>query len=117
MRIQLKRIYEPAAERDGYRVLVDRIWPRGVAKLDAALDEWHKSLAPSKELRQWFGHDRDRWGQFCESYGSELDQCDPDILGGLREHARNEGLTLVFAARDTEYNNAVVLKAYLEDVS
>jgi uncharacterized protein YeaO (DUF488 family) len=115
MPIQLKRIYDSVAEDDGYRVLVDRIWPRGVAKSDAALDEWCKDLAPSKELRQWFGHDRERWTQFCERYRTELDQHDAGTIEKLRAQARDRKLTLLFAARDTECNNAVVLKAYLED--
>lgn len=117
MPIRLKRIYESAADDDGYRVLVDRIWPRGVAKRDAALDQWCKELAPSKELRQWFGHNRDRWTPFCEQYRSELDQCAEETIETLREHARNGELTLLFAARDTECNNAVVIKNYLEDRS
>lgn len=117
MRIRLKRIYDAAADDDGYRVLVDRIWPRGVAKRDAALDEWCKALAPSGELRKWFGHDRQRWVKFRDAYRDELDDCDPDTLANLRAHADDEGLTLLFAAKDAECNNAVVLKAYLEDGS
>lgn len=117
MRIRLKRIYDSPADDDGYRVLVDRMWPRGLAKRDAALDSWHKALAPSKELRQWFGHDRDRWKTFCESYRAELEKGDPETFAALRQHADNEGLTLLFAARDIKCNNAVVLKDYLEDIS
>lgn len=115
MAIQLKRIYEQAADDDGYRVLVDRMWPRGVAKRDAALDAWPKELAPSNELRRWFGHDRERWADFRQAYEKELDDCDPSLFQDLREHAGQKGLTLLFAARDTECNNAVVLKAYLEN--
>jgi len=111
--------YESAAADDGHRVLVDRIWPRGGAKRDAALDEWCKDLAPSKELRQWFGHDRERWAQFCERYRSELDRHDAETINKLRAQAQAQAqhgkLPLLFAARDTECNNAVVLKAYLED--
>lgn len=118
MRIRLKRIYEAAADDDGYRVLVDRIWPRGVAKRDAVLDDWCKDLAPSAELRKWFAHDRERWDEFRDAYRDELDRCDPGTLAHLRARAEDDvGLTLLFAAKDTECNNAVVLKACLEDVS
>lgn len=114
MRIRVKRIYESAADDDGHRVLVDRIWPRGVAKRDAALDDWCKALAPSSELRKWFAHDRERWAKFRDAYREELDHCDPEVFATLRAHAEDEGLTLLFAAKDSECNNAVVLKAYLE---
>ncbi|GAB3673963.1 DUF488 domain-containing protein [Salinisphaera aquimarina] len=115
MGIRLKRIYDAAADDDGYRVLVDRIWPRGVAKADAALDEWRKELAPSRALRQWFGHDRERWEEFASAYRAELNQAGADLIAQLRDRAADPGLTLLFAARDTECNNAVVLKRYLED--
>ncbi|MGB7755213.1 MAG: DUF488 domain-containing protein [Salinisphaera sp.] len=115
MRIRLKRVYEEAADDDGYRVLVDRIWPRGVSKDKAKLDVWLKELAPSNELRRWFGHDRERWDEFSAAYRAELDEGDGQRLEELREHARNGRLTLLFAARDTQYNNAVVLADYLED--
>lgn len=114
MRIRLKRIYDPAEADDGYRVLVDRLWPRGVAKADARLDAWHRTLAPSKALRQWFGHDQERWPAFRRAYEQELADADPDLLAELRRHARDEGLTLLYAARDTACNNAVVLKHILE---
>lgn len=115
MVIHLKRIYEAASSDDGYRVLVDRAWPRGIAKKNAGLDEWCKDLAPTKELRQWFGHDRERWEQFATAYREELEDADPNTLERLRERAKDSGLTLVFAARDTECNNAVVLKGVLEE--
>lgn len=114
MQIQVKRIYESAADDDGYRVLIDRMWPRGMAKRNAKLDAWHKDLAPSSELRRWFGHDRERWADFYKAYEKELDNSDPELFKELSQHAENEGLTLLFAARDTECNNAVVLKHYLE---
>lgn len=118
MTIRLKRMYDQAADDDGHRVLVDALWPRGVAKSDAGLDDWCKDLAPSKALRQWFGHDRERWEQFCADYRRELAQCDADTLANLRDKAESDtGLTLLFAAKDTECNNAVVLKQYLEDGS
>lgn len=115
MTIRLKRIYDAASEDDGRRVLVDRIWPRGVAKADAALDDWCKSVAPSTELRKWFGHDRDRWDAFSERYRAELDAADQEAIDTLQGLAKNGRLTLVYAARDTECNHAVVLKAWLEE--
>ncbi len=114
MAIQLKRIYDPAAEDDGTRVLVDRIWPRGVAKADAALDEWCKSVAPSTDLRKWFGHDRERWEEFVRRYRAELDAAENEAIDTLEQLAKNGPLTLLYAARDTECNHAVVLKAWLE---
>ena len=117
MDIRLKRIYDPACDDDGYRALVDRIWPRGVAKRDAALDAWYKQLAPSTELRRWFGHDPARWDAFCTRYRAELDQADAESIDELKARAADIGVTLLFAARDTEYNNAVVLRCYLEDTA
>lgn len=114
MKIQLKRIYDAAAQNDGYRVLIDGMWPRGIAKRDARIDEWYKTLAPSKELRQWFGHDRERWQAFRKAYLAELAEANTVALDELREIARQQQLTLLFAARDVECNHAVVLKAYLE---
>lgn len=113
MGIVVKRVYEPAAKTDGFRVLVDRLWPRGLTKEEAPLDQWLKELAPSAALRQWFGHAPSRWDGFRHRYASELD--------GLAEHWRplaerstRHTLTLLYAARDEEHNNAVALKAYLD---
>ncbi|MBS61578.1 DUF488 family protein [Salinisphaera sp.] len=118
MSIQLKRIYDSVSDDDGRRVLVDGMWPRGVKKADAALDDWYKSVAPSSELRRWFGHDRDRWEKFRESYRAELDDADNEALDALREIvAQEDEVTLLFAARDTECNHAVVLKDWLEDAA
>lgn len=114
MSIQIKRIYDAAAHADGTRILVDRIWPRGVAKADAALDDWCKTVAPSTRLRRWFGHDRDRWDAFCERYRIELDEADPKALAALRNAAQDGVLSLLYAARDTECNHAIVLKRYLD---
>lgn len=114
MTIRTKRVYEASGAEDGYRVLVDRVWPRGVSKAKAAVDEWRKELAPSRELRQWFGHDPRRWDGFRRRYFAELDDVDADTLDRLRRRARDQGLTLVFAARDTEHNNAVALRDFLE---
>lgn len=117
MAIQLKRIYEDISDDDGYRVLVDRMWPRGVAKKDAEVDYWPKEMAPSRDLRQWFGHDRKRWDEFRKAYKKELAECDSEIVDTIQKHAREEGVTLLFAAKDTECNNAVVIKSWLEGKS
>jgi uncharacterized protein YeaO (DUF488 family) len=113
MRIELKRAYEPPAPGDGRRVLVDRIWPRGVARDDLRLEAWLKELAPSPGLRKWFGHDPSKWREFKERYARELDQ-HPEALAQLLEMAKAGRITLVFGAKDTEHNNAVALKEYLE---
>ena len=114
MRIATKRIYEAAAAEDGARVLVDGLWPRGVSKRAAALDGWYRELAPSRDLRRWFAHDRARWPGFVKAYHAQLEHADAQLIEQLRAQAADAGLTLLFAARDTECNNAVALKAYLE---
>ena len=113
MSIELKRAYDRAAESDGYRVLVDRIWPRGVTKNDLRIDAWLKDLAPSASLRKWFRHDPAKWDEFKQRYAGELEQRS-DALEQLVERARARRITLVFGAKDTEHNNAVALKEYLE---
>jgi uncharacterized protein YeaO (DUF488 family) len=112
MDIRTKRAYEPAEESDGYRVLIDRLWPRGVSRERAELDEWIKELAPSGELRQWFGHDPARFDEFRRRYADELRSQRP-LLTALRRRARLGTLTLVYSARDTEHNDAVVLAEVL----
>ncbi|TDT37687.1 uncharacterized protein YeaO (DUF488 family) [Halospina denitrificans] len=112
-RIQIKRIYDPVETGDGYRVLVDRVWPRGVRKADAALDEWMKDLAPSRELRQWFGHDPERWEGFRDAYRAELAE-HPQLLEALLDRLRSQTVTLLFSARDRAHNQAVVLGEVLE---
>jgi uncharacterized protein YeaO (DUF488 family) len=115
MAVKLKRAYEPASPRDGYRVLVERLWPRGVRKQDLAVAEWLKEVAPSDALRKWFGHDPDRWTEFQRRYHQELKQ--PPAAEHLRllaVRASSGPLTLVFSARDTEHNNAVALQAEIE---
>lgn len=112
MDIRLKRAYEPASASDGYRVLVDRLWPRGVSKRRARLDEWQKELAPSAELREWFGHEPSRFGAFRRRYIDEL-RSERPRLSELRRRARNGTLTLVYAAHDSDHNDAVVLAEVL----
>jgi uncharacterized protein YeaO (DUF488 family) len=108
MDIRLKRAYEPAAPSDGYRVLIDRLWPRGVSREQAKLDEWEQELAPSAELREWFGHDPSRFEEFRRRYIKEL-RAQRSRLTELRRRAHKDTLTLVYSARDTEHNDAVVL--------
>lgn len=110
--LRLKRAYAPADPADGTRVLVDRLWPRGVSKAEAALDHWLKEIAPSDELRHWFGHDPARWEEFRERYAAELDR-HPEPLAQLRELARAGTVTLVYAAHDEAHNNAVALRERL----
>jgi len=111
--IRIRRAYEPPARGDGRRVLVDRIWPRGVSKEEAQVDEWLKEIAPSNELRKWFGHAPERWEEFRRRYFDELD-AHPELVQHLREWADGHTVTLVYGARDTEHNNAVALKEYLQ---
>jgi uncharacterized protein YeaO (DUF488 family) len=111
--IRVKRVYEPAARGDGARFLVDRLWPRAVKKEGLRLTAWLKEVAPSDGLRKWFGHDPKRWPEFQRRYGIELDR-NPDGWQPLLEAARKGTVTLLFAARDEEHNDAVALKAYLE---
>jgi uncharacterized protein YeaO (DUF488 family) len=108
MDVRLKRAYEPATDADGYRVLVDRLWPRGISRERARLDEWERELPPSTELRRWFAHDASRFEEFRRRYLEELRRQRPRIAE-LRRRARSGTLTLVYAARDTEHNDAVVL--------
>jgi uncharacterized protein YeaO (DUF488 family) len=110
--VRLKRAYEPASAADGYRVLVDRLWPRGVARARAHLDEWDRELPPSTALRQWFGHDPNRFAEFRRRYIDELRDERPR-LRALRRRAREGTVTLVYSARDSEHNDAVVLAEVL----
>ena len=112
--VQLKRAYTPAAADDGTRVLVDRLWPRGVSKDHAAVDLWMKDLAPSTALRQWFNHDPARWAGFQARYAAEVLQ-QPALFQQLRGLAQQGRITLVYAARDTDHNEAVVLRNLLLD--
>lgn len=116
--IRTKRIYSPPERSDGARFLVDRLWPRGVSKDAARIDEWRKELAPSGELRKWFEHDPSKWEEFQRRYRSELESAgrmeDLRILGNK---ARKETITLVYAARDESHNNAVALGKLIETLS
>lgn len=112
-KIACKRVYDPTADSDGYRVLVDRTWPRGVKKEDLAPDAWRKDLAPSSELRKWFGHDPRLWAGFYQRYHAELRENEEAVQSLLRE-CDGRPLTLLYSASDTEHNNAVALKMYLE---
>ncbi|MBS0525423.1 MAG: DUF488 family protein [Proteobacteria bacterium] len=111
-RIKIKRAYLPAARSDGTRILIDRLWPRGLKKSEAAIDRWLKELAPSTALRRWFGHDPARWQEFRRRYAAELhEQREP--LAAIRRLALGGTVTLVFAARDERHNDAVVLRSVL----
>lgn len=111
--VQIKRIYEAPARSDGLRVLVDRLWPRGVSKKAAALDLWVKEVAPSTELRKWFNHDPKRWADFRLRYRRELRKHAKE-LQALKAHSAKRRITLLFGARDTEHNEAVVLQEALQ---
>jgi uncharacterized protein YeaO (DUF488 family) len=112
MDIRLKRAYEPAERTDGHRVLIDRLWPRGISRQRAELDGWEKELAPSAELRQWFGHEPERFEEFRRRYIEELRSKRPQLTA-LRRRAREGTLTLVYSANDTKHNDAVVLAEVL----
>jgi uncharacterized protein YeaO (DUF488 family) len=112
MEVRLKRAYAPADPADGYRVLVDRLWPRGLSRERAGIDGWERELAPSTELRQWFGHEPSRFAEFRRRYLEELGERRP-VLAGLRWRAREGPLTLVYAAKDNDHNDAVVLAEVL----
>jgi len=111
--IRLKRAYEAVSKDDGLRILVERLWPRGVSKQKARIDLWLKALAPSTELRQWFGHDPAKWPQFRKRYRTEL-QDQSDLLALLKYVIERQAVTFVYAASDKERNSAVVLKEILE---
>ena len=111
--IRIKRVYDAPARADGTRVLIDRVWPRGLTKQDVAADEWLKDVAPSTALRRWVGHDPAKWPEFRRRYAAELAR-QPEAVARLRALARRGTVTLVFGARDAAHSNAAALKAYLE---
>jgi len=113
MKIQTKRIYEEPAKTDGVRILVDRIWPRGISKERADIAYWAKDIAPSNELRKWYNHDHEKWDEFRDRYFEELKQNEVGITE-LRNHFNKETVTFVFSSKELELNNAAALKLYIE---
>jgi len=111
--VRIKRIYEPAVQGDGYRILVDRLWPRGVSKVAAHIDLWMRDIAPSTALRRWFNHDPAKWKEFCERYRIELREHLP-LLDAVRQQAKAGLVMLVYSARDERFNQAVVLQSVLK---
>ena len=111
--IQLKRAYDTPSAQDGIRILVDRLWPRGLSKASAQLDMWQKDAGPSHELRKWFGHDAEKWKEFQRKYFSELTQ-NPEAWAALLERAQKQKVTLLYGSHEAEHNNAVALKRFLE---
>ena len=113
--IRLKRAYDEPSKQDGMRILVERLWPRGVSKEKAAVDLWLKDLAPSTELRKWYGHDPEKWDEFRKRYGWELDANKTEDFRKLKNHIRDQKrITLVYGAKDEVHNNAVALKDFLQ---
>ncbi len=112
--LSIKRVYDAHSDDDGARYLVERLWPRGMRKEALIMDAWLKDVAPSDNLRRWFGHDPAKWDEFKRRYRAELD-ANPDAWKPLVEASRRGNVTLLFSARDTEHNNAVVLKTYLQE--
>lgn len=112
-KVRLKRVYDEPSEDDGARILVERLWPRGMTKDRAAIDLWLKEIAPSPELRRWFGHDPAKWGEFQRRYRAEL-EANEEAVRTLCDWIRKGPVTLVYAAKDEERNSAALLKAYLE---
>ena len=113
-KLQIKRVYDAPAGADGQRILVDRLWPRGLAKDKAHVDHWAKAIAPSEELRRWFGHDPQKWAEFSRRYVEEL-RANGGEVEALRTVIGGKAATLLYAAHDTQHNNAVVLRAFLSD--
>lgn len=114
-RIKLKRVYEPPEKGDGARILVDRLWPRGVSKTSAQIDLWIKEIAPSDTLRKWFGHDPSKWAEFRKRYVRELAR-QPEAVAELKPFVSQGTVTFVYGAKDERHNNAVALKEYLESI-
>lgn len=113
--IKIKRVYEKPAEEDGTRILVDRLWPRGISKKSARIDEWMKEIGPSDKLRKWFGHEPKKWQEFKQKYWREL-QVKKDLTEELKRISESGTLTLVYSARDELHNQAVALKRFLNDL-
>lgn len=113
--LKIKRVYDEIEEDDGMRILVDRLWPRGISKASAQIDVWLKDIAPSSELREWFGHDETKWEEFQAKYRKELSK-KKDLFGSLCEKIKSHDVTLVYAATEKKYNNATALKIFLADI-
>lgn len=111
--IKLKRVYEKPLKEDGFRILVERLWPRGFTKGRAAINLWLKDIAPSSELRKWFGHDPARWEEFCNRYWAELIE-KKELIASLKQKSKEGTVTLIFSSRDEKHNSAVALKMFLE---
>ncbi|HZK39872.1 MAG TPA: DUF488 domain-containing protein [Clostridia bacterium] len=114
--IKLKRAYEPYDESDGYRILVDRLWPRGVSKEDAKIDEWAKDIAPSTQLRKWYSHEVPKWPVFGQMYTEELQKNEGTTLRAIKEKQAKETVTLVYAAKDEAHTHALVLKDFIQNM-
>lgn len=112
--VKIKRVYDSPSRDDGKRILVDRLWPRGINKENAKIDEWLKNIAPSDELRKWFSHDPSKWQEFINRYIKEL-KGQRELIERLKAEARIGTVTLLFAARDIEHNNAIVLRDVIEE--
>lgn len=112
-KLKIKRVYDDPASSDGLRILIDRLWPRGLSKEEAHIDHWQKDVAPSGELRRWFGHDPEKWPEFRRRYEAELKQNEAGVKE-LRERIGSQAATLLFAAKDSEHNNAIVLREHLD---
>lgn len=113
MKIQVKRVYETPSPADGQRILVDRLWPRGIAKATAKIDLWMKEIAPSTSLRQWYAHDPQKWQEFKRKYFAEL-EATPDTLNAFRKQLSKGQITFLFSSKETRLNNAFALKEYIE---
>lgn len=111
--IGVKRVYEAPAQADGVRILVDRLWPRGLSKAAARVDTWMKDIAPSTELRQWYGHDPEKWAEFRRRYFAEL-EAKSALVDQLQEHIAESSVTLLYGSKENELNNAVALREYLQ---
>jgi uncharacterized protein YeaO (DUF488 family) len=111
--IRIKRVYDPVSNSDGTRLLVERLWPRGVAKTSLEIKDWLKDVGPSTELRKWFSHDPAKWDEFCRRYQAEL-RANPDAWQSIIEAARHGPVTLIYSSHDVEHNNAVALLAFLK---
>ena len=114
--MRIKRVYDTPSKEDGYRILVDRLWPRGLSKENAKLDLWLKEIGPSDDLRKWFAHDPSKWEEFKKRYAEEL-EARKELIQEIEQVAKKGQVTLLYSAKDTEHNNAVALKAILEKKS